>query len=140
VTALYEVVLTGTPIPDPDGAPDILQGAPVDAVVPEIDAADVARVAVRYQAIGEAVDAPAHEVSVGLPATALGDLAAADADLRWAASVAAFAEILKHSPFADRNALPIIEAVVAEQAERDADRAEFAQLFAKAKAMLVITP
>jgi Ca-activated chloride channel homolog len=140
VTALYEVVLTGTPIPDPDGAPDVLQGAPIDDVAPEIDAADVARVAVRYQAIGEPVDAPAHEISVGLPATALGDLAAADADLRWAASVAAFAEILKRSPFADRNALPIIEAVVAEQAERDADRAEFAQLFAKAKTMLLVTP
>ena len=101
---------------------------------------DVVRVSVRYQAIGEANDAPAHEVAVGLPAAALGaDLAAADADLRWAASVAAFAEILKHSPFADRNALPVIEAVAAEQAGRDADRAEFAQLFAKAKPLLAAT-
>ncbi len=65
-----------------------------------------------------------------------GDLAAADADLRWAASVAAFAEILKQSPFADRNALPIIQTVVSEQAARDADRAEFAQLFAKARTLL----
>jgi Ca-activated chloride channel homolog len=140
VTALYELVLSGTPIPDPDGAPDVLQGAPVNDTVPEIDAADVVKVSVRYQAIGEAVDAPAHEVAVGLPTAALGDLAAADADLRWAAAVAAFAEILKRSPFADRNALPLIEAVVAEQAERDADRAEFAQLFAKAKPLLAAAP
>jgi hypothetical protein len=97
-------------------------------------------VAVRWQAIGDPIDASAHETAVGLPATALGDLGAADADLRWAAAIAAYAEILKHSPFADRNALPIIEAVVAEQAERDADRAEFAQLFAKAKPLLAATP
>ena len=47
---------------------------------------------------------------------------------------------LKRSPFADRNALPVIEAVIAEQAERDADRAEFAQLFAKAKPLLTTAP
>jgi hypothetical protein len=50
--------------------------------------------------------------------------------------VAGFAEILKQSPFADRATLPTIEAIVSEQATRDADRAEFATLFAKAKAML----
>ena len=137
VTALYEVVLTGQAIPTPTGAPDVLQGPPVTDTPTDVATDDVARVSVRYQAIGEPVDAAAHEVAVGLPAAALGaDLAAADADLRWAASVAAFAEILKQSPFADRAALPTIETVVGEQAARDADRTEFAQLFAKAKAML----
>jgi Ca-activated chloride channel family protein len=140
VTALYELVLTGQAIPNPTGAPDVLAGPPVTGLPPDVAADDVVRVSVRYQAIGEASDAPAHEVAVGLPAAALGaDLAAADPDLRWAASVAAFAEILKHSPFADRNALPIIEAVAAEQAGRDADRAEFGELFAKAKPMLLST-
>ena len=42
---------------------------------------------------------------VGLPAAAArgADLGAADADLRWATAVAAFAEILKKSPYADRD-------------------------------------
>jgi len=138
VTALYELVLAGQPVPNPDGAPDVLQGAPVSDTPPVVDAADVVRVAVRYQAIDDALDAPAHEIAVGLPATALGaNLAAADADLRWAAAIAAFAEILKHSPFADRNALPVIETVVGEQAARDTDRAEFAQLYARAKPLLL---
>jgi Ca-activated chloride channel family protein len=142
VTALYELVLTGQAVPTPTGAPDVLEGPPVTGLTPDVPVAadDVVRVSVRYQAIGEANDAAAHEVAVGLPAAALGaDLAAADADLRWAASVAAFAEILKHSPFADRNALPVIEAVAAEQAGRDTDRAEFARLFAKAKPLLAAT-
>ena len=98
------------------------------------------RFAEHYQAISDAADAPAHEVGVGLPAAALGaNLAAADADLRWAAAMAAFSEILKHSPFADRATLPVIESIATEQAGRDADRAEFAQLFAKAKPLILGT-
>jgi hypothetical protein len=104
---------------------------------PDIGGDDVVRVSVRYQAIGDAADAPAREVGVSLPAGAVGaNLAAADADLRWAASVAAFAEILKQSPFADRNALTVIDGVVSEQATRDADRTEFAQLYANARRLL----
>lgn len=57
-------------------------------------------------------------------------------DLRWAAAVAAFAEILKGSPFAERAALPVIDAIVAEQAARDDDRADFAQLYTRARNML----
>jgi len=142
VTALYELVLAGQSIPTPSGAPEVLEGPPVTDLPPDVPvaAADVVRVSVRYQAIGDGADAAAHEVAVGLPAAALGaNLAAADADLRWAASMAAYAEILKHSPFADRNALPVIETVTAEEAGRDADRAEFAELFAKAKPLLLST-
>ena len=72
MTALYELVLTGTAIPTPTGAPDVLQGPPVTGLPPDVAADDVVRVSVRYQAIGEANDAPAHEVAVGLPAAALG--------------------------------------------------------------------
>jgi Ca-activated chloride channel family protein len=140
VTALYELVLAGATIPDPDGAPAVLQGPPITDAPSDVAADDVVRVSVRYQAIGDAADAPAHEVGVGLPAAALGaNLAAADADLRWAAAMAAFSEILKHSPFADRATLPVIESIAAEQAGRDADRAEFAQLFAKAKPLILAT-
>ena len=137
VTALYEVVLAGQAIPMPDGAPEVLQGPPVGDLPPDIGGDDVVRVSVRYQAIGDAADAPAREIGVSLPTGAVGaNLAAADADLRWAASVAAFAEILKQSPFADRNALTVIDGVVSEQATRDADRTEFAQLYAKARQLL----
>ncbi len=94
------------------------------------------QVAVRWQSIGSAQDAPAHEVSAALAATTVRTLGDADADLRWAAAVAAFAEILKQSPFAERAALPTIEAIINQQAGRDADRTEFAALFAKAKVML----
>lgn len=137
VTALYELVLAGQTVPAPQGAPLLLQGPPVATGEGQDVAADsLARVAIRYQRIGEAQDAPAQEVAASLPATAPAGLATADPDLRWAAAVAAFAEILKGSPFAERAALPVIDAIVAEQAARDDDRAEFAQLYTRARNML----
>jgi Ca-activated chloride channel family protein len=102
-----------------------------------LGADDLARVAIRYQTVGSANDAPALEVASALPSSAVGtNLGAADRDLRWAAAIAAFAEILKGSPFADRTALPLIESIAAEQAGRDADRTEFASLVARAKPLL----
>jgi Ca-activated chloride channel family protein len=136
VTALYELILAGQPVPAPTGAPIFLQGPRVEEIVPTVGAYDLAQVAVRWQPVGSAQDAPALEAIAALPAASLSTLDDADADLRWAAAVAAFAEILKRSPFADRAALPTIEAIVTEQQDRDADRAEFATLFAKAKALL----
>jgi hypothetical protein len=50
--------------------------------------------------------------------------------------VAALAEILKTSPYADKSVLPTIRAIAAAQAERDADRAEFAALPEKIAAQL----
>ena len=144
VTALYELVLVGHDIPTPAGAPALVAGPPVvdigggTDVVPGAD--DLARVAIRYQTVGSANDAPALEVATALPSSAVGaNLGAADRDLRWAAAVAAFAEILKRSPFADRTAVPQIESIVAEQAARDTDRTEFATLVARAK-LLLATP
>jgi Ca-activated chloride channel family protein len=137
VTALYELVPSGQVIPAPAGAPALLEGAPVSDIQPDVGTDDLMRVRVRYQAVGDATDAPAREVGLSLPAaTVAASLAEADADLRWAVAVAAFAEILKASPFADRGFLPLIETIVNEQANRDADRAELAGLFAKAKVML----
>ncbi len=60
--------------------------------------------------------------------------------MRWATAVAAFAEILKKSPYADRAFVPMIETIVAQQAVLDADRLEFGQLFARAKALLPVSP
>jgi Ca-activated chloride channel family protein len=138
VTALYELVMSGAQIPTPTGAPEVLDGAPDDSsdLAPDLGTDALAKVAVRWQSIGSAQDAPAHEVSATIAASDVRALDAADADLRWAAAVAALAEILKGSPYADRAALPTIEAIVTQQAGRDADRAELAALFAKAKPLL----
>jgi len=40
----------------------------------------------------------------------------------------ALAEILKTSPYADKSLVPTIQSIAAQQAGRDADRAEFATL------------
>jgi hypothetical protein len=63
-----------------------------------------------------------------------------DADFQWAESVAAFAEILKHSPYADLNALPAIGEALANPAhDAHPDRVEFRQLFNSASP-LIATP
>jgi Ca-activated chloride channel family protein len=140
VTALYELLLTGQVLGSFEGAPAVVDGPP-KGVIPEVDPADLVLVKVRYQAAGAPQDSPALEVRAGLPADSRGvDLGAADADMRWATAVAAFAEILKRSPYADRAFLPSIEAIVAEQAARDTDRTEFSQLFARAKGLLPASP
>jgi Ca-activated chloride channel family protein len=72
VTALYELILDGQAIPDPVGAPELLQGAAVEQPVADIGADDLAKVAVRWQSIGAAQDAPAQEVDATLPAAAVG--------------------------------------------------------------------
>jgi len=140
VTALYELLLTGQVLAAFDGAPPVVDGKPTD-LIPEVDPADLVLVKVRYQPAGAAQDAAALEVRAGLPASARGaDLSAADADLRWATAVAAFSEILKKSPYADRAFMPTIETIVSEQAALDADRTEFGQLFTRAKALLPVSP
>jgi len=140
VTALYELLLTGQVLAAFDGAPAVVDGVPTD-VIPEVDPADLVLVKVRYQPAGAAQDSPALEVRAGLPAAArCADLGAADADLRWATAVAAFAEILKKSPYADRAFVPMIETIVAQQVVLDADRLEFGQLFARARALLPVAP
>jgi hypothetical protein len=50
--------------------------------------------------------------------------------------VAAFAEVLKRSPYADAAFLPLCEQIFNEQATRDPDRAELASLFARLKPLL----
>ena len=50
--------------------------------------------------------------------------------------MASFAELLKHSPYADRAALDTIERILASQRDRDADRKEFFGLFSGARALL----
>jgi Ca-activated chloride channel family protein len=60
----------------------------------------------------------------------------ANGDFKWAAAVAAFAEILKESPYANVDGLSTIEDIVTEKNWLDSDRAEFVTLFNKARPML----
>lgn len=123
VTALYEMVLAGRAMPHTPGAPEVDDGDPyAGPVAVSID--DYVQVRVRYKPVDATADDPAIEVQASLAAVTE-DLQTADEDLRWALAVAAFAEIIKASPFADKAHLDQISAIVAEQSSRDAARAEF---------------
>jgi Ca-activated chloride channel family protein len=138
VTALYELVLDGDPLPEAAGTPAREQGE-TGGDAREIDPEDLALVKVRYKAPGAAVSDPAAEVSASLaPAAVAAEPGAADQDLRWAAAVAAFAEVLKRSAFREvsADALDDLGAVFEAQRDRDEDRAAFADQFRRARAFL----
>jgi Ca-activated chloride channel family protein len=59
-----------------------------------------------------------------------------DDDFQWAVSVAAFAELLKGSPYGSEDNLDSIAKIVERQRTRDVDREEFAGLFATAREMV----
>ena len=59
-----------------------------------------------------------------------------DADLAWASAIAAFSEVLKQSPYASAVDVDALGAVFEAQSSRDADRAEFYQLFQRARDLL----
>jgi Ca-activated chloride channel family protein len=131
VTALYELVLTGGTLPLSAKAPIPDDG--VASTLPrEVGAGDLVLVKVRYKAIGAAATEPALETSASLPSGLLSErLSAADQDLQWAVAVAALAELLKGSPYADRAFLTTLRNIVAAQAGRDPERKEFATLLEK---------
>jgi len=131
VTALYELVLAGNPIPNLTSMPTPEDGA-ASTLPAEILSGDAVLVKVRYKDVDATDETAAKEVTTALPATALNvDLGVADEDLRWAVAVAGLAEILKGSPYASKAFLPSIRSITAAQATRDADRAEFVALLEK---------
>jgi Ca-activated chloride channel family protein len=137
VTALYELVLLGSEIPAPEGAPQPKDGEAYTGEV-EVDPADLVLVKVRYKDVDATETDPAYEVNAHLaPAEVATSYTALDSDFQWALSIAAFAEILKDSPYADATALPIVESVFSDSDNQsDNDRVEFAGLFAQAQALL----
>lgn len=136
VTALYELVLDGDALPVGAGQGVRAQGEQSHGPR-EVSATDLALVKVRYKAPNAGPEDAASEVAAAFaPEAIAADPTLADADLRWAAAIAAFAEILKHSAFAERDALDAIGATLAAQAERDADRAAAVQRFQQARALL----
>ncbi|MFT5355887.1 MAG: Ca-activated chloride channel family protein [Polyangiales bacterium] len=136
VTALYEIVLAGQSVPRGAGHPAMLDGDPVDGAR-EIDASEFVRVKVRWKDVGATTEDPAHELTSSLlPEDVTSSIEDADADLLWASSIVAFAEILKGSPFANQMDLPRIQQLISAQAGRDADRAAFVDHFIAARALL----
>lgn len=135
VTALYELVLMEADMPMYEEAPAPEDGDPFSGMS-EIDPADLVLVKVRYKLPGASEEDPATEVSSTMtPAQVVSGFEGADSDLQWAGAVASYAEILKKSPFADAEALDAIRLILAAQAEKDADRAEFLTLFDEANSL-----
>jgi Ca-activated chloride channel homolog len=136
VTALYELVMTGGQVPSVEDAPEMDSGEPFDGEA-EVAAEDLVLVKVRYKDVDASEQDEAYEVARSLTpedvASSPNDL---DADFRWAMAIAAFAEILKGSPYAEMSNLPQLESIFVEQAERDNERSEFAALFSTTQNML----
>jgi len=136
VTALYELVLAGGALPEMAGAPAALDGAAYDGS-PEVAAADLVLVKVRYKQPDAGTTDPASEVSSRLAPGAIALTGTElEPDLDWAISLAAFAEILKASPYASPEHLSDLESTFTAQSGRDTDRAEFLQLFTRARTLL----
>ena len=129
VTALYEVVLAGGDVPSAAGAPEALDGERV-AGRREIAPSELVRVKVRYKAPLATESDPAAEVTASLPPSAVREsFEAASDDARFAMAVAAFAEVLKESPFVSAGLLDTIEDELSLQAARDTARDELLTLF-----------
>ncbi|MEO8181981.1 MAG: von Willebrand factor type A domain-containing protein [Deltaproteobacteria bacterium] len=136
VTALYELVLAGGALPETAGAPAALDGAAYDGAR-EVAAEDLVLVKIRYKQPDAGTTDPALEVSSRLAPAAIASTGSElERDLDWAISLAAFAEILAASPYASLAHLSDLESTFLAQRERDADRAEFLELFTRARSQL----
>lgn len=131
MTALYELVLTGREVPMPEGAPTILDGAPVEGER-EVAADELVRVKIRWKHVDATEADPAYELASGLTPDEI--QTEADDDLAFASALAMFGQILRESPFAHPEAIDAIGAIFAAQAGRDDRRAELSSLFARVMA------
>jgi Ca-activated chloride channel family protein len=136
VTAIYELVPVGSEIPLPEGAPEPKDGEPYAGEV-EVAPSDLVLVKVRYKDLDAVETDPALEVNLSLmPEEVAASHTDLDTDFQWAVAVAAFAEILKQSPYGDAAFLPQVEQIVTANANDDADRTEFVSLFGTAQTLL----
>ena len=88
--------------------------------------ADIRRAPVEYRTLAKEIRAVLAPDQVGT------ETAAMDSDFQWAVAIAAFAEILKESPYAEPAWLTRIEEIVTAENWLDPDRSEFVTLFDKA--------
>jgi hypothetical protein len=129
-------VLQGQALPTSPNAPEAVTGGSYAGEV-EVDADDLVLVKVRYKDVDATEQDAALEVAASLAPAAIAEAGAAlDPDFAWAVSIAAFAEVLKNSPYANASALDTLEATFSAQSQRDPDRALFFQLFDSAKLRL----
>jgi Ca-activated chloride channel homolog len=131
VTAIYELALTDEQMPKGVEATPGEQSS--DDGVVEVSGDDLVLVKVRYKDVDATEQDPAQEVQATL---GVGDSSKPDLDLKWAAAVAAFAELLRGSPLVDPSILDQLQNAVEEQAQRDAERTEFYELFLLARPMI----
>lgn len=137
VTALYEVVLKGGTVPDILGVDAPAGDAPPFAGELVVEPQELVRVSVRWKHRTASEEDAAAETSAGLPLDQMADsVEAGSADLQWAIAVAAFAEILKGSPFADASNLPTIQSLIKANTQSDPDREEFEALMTAAIELL----
>jgi Ca-activated chloride channel family protein len=136
VTALYELVLAGDELPAVLDAPEAIDGEAYTGEV-EVEATDFALVKIRYKQPSASSEDPATEVGAGIaPADIKAELGEADADVSWAVAIAAFAEILKDSPYANPEALPTIAEIVNGYSGTDGHRQSFASYLETATELL----
>jgi Ca-activated chloride channel family protein len=133
VTALYEFVAPGRPVPKPRSGDFPPLDGPLYTGPREVASSDFVKVKVRYKS-PDAVEAdPALEIAGSMnPDGIVTDLSAGDLDMQWSVAIAGFAEILKGSPYADPGHLEVIRKIANAQSHRDRDRAEFLELLGKA--------
>lgn len=131
VTALYEVVPKGKQIPKIDGAP-VDKTAEPEPGDRELDSEDMILVKVRYKQPGAGETDAAKEVVIRAAGSDVPAFDKADKDLQYSAAIAAFAEILKDSPYKTPSKLDLLREVFAAQQERDIERKELLGLFDKA--------
>lgn len=136
VTALYELVLQGQNLPDAVGAPAPEDGPPAGDVL-TLDSTELVKVRIRWKDVQATEDDPAYQTeAVMIPGQVDPALADARPDLQWAVAVAAFAEVLKGSPYAQPGSLDVLSALVDANVGTDPDRLEFQALFAQARGLL----
>lgn len=130
VTALYELVMSGESVPMADSLPPSDEASALLGEEMSVMPEELVRVAVRYKTPGASEADAALEVSQGLTATEVaGSLAAADEDFRWAAAVAALAEVVKGSPYVTDQTLTTAGSIITAYTGLDADKAELKAYF-----------
>ena len=112
VTALYEFIAVGMSLPEAEAAPALLT---IESAAQEleIDPSELALVKIRYKDRNDGAEDPSYQINTATLATStLASFDDADDDFRWAAAVAAFAEILKESPYAQPELLDTIIEII----------------------------
>jgi Ca-activated chloride channel family protein len=133
VTALFEVVPSGVPVPGPSIDPSVFQPAPRDTPAPTSSSNDLLVLRVRYK-LPDAADSTRMDVPLADRRQSFAD---APVDVRFAASVAAFGMILKNSAYRGSATLDWVldTATASRGSDRGGYRSEFIALVQKAIAL-----